>query len=215
MQPVSRTKEQIKKEFRDELIILKRKIKKKYPDIIYTHLTNRKINQLNDRSSKQFCNEEPKGLYFSNGYQYFKEVGDRFTFTYLYGLQIKDKNILLPIDKSPNKNKILYIQNKEDERVFIDKYHIPNSYELIGQSTKYYTVDINFTKVAQDYAGILFASYMNYKKTEPIKHKGFNVLLSYFASNNYGCIWRTSIIDNLILLAKYNTKLKKYITTFD
>ena len=132
---------------------------------------------------------------------------------HLYGLQIKDKHLLLTIDNPSNKNKILNIKNIEDEQIFVDKYIIPDSQVAIKNS-KYYEIGIDFTRLAQDYAGILFTYYKNKNKMHVLKYKGYDVLLSYFSSHNYGCIWRTSIIDNFILLAKYNVKSQKYITTF-
>ena len=211
-----RTFKQIQEDAKNNLKELKQKIKKKYPDIIYTHISKRLITNLKDKSNNQWRDFEPSGLYISKDYQYFSEMVVSSMDTYknhLYGLQIKDKHLLLTIDKPPNKNKILNIKNIEDEQTFVDKYIIPDSQVAI-KNRKYYEISIDFTRLAQDYAGILFTYDKNKKKMHVLKYEGYDIILYYFSSHNYGCIWRTAIIDNFILLAKYNIKSKKYITTF-
>ena len=142
-----------------------------------------------------------------------RDTSDGIFFKRLYGLQTKD-NILTSIDK-PNKNKILNIKNKKENQAFVDKYIVPNSEKLNFQNDKkYYKIDIDFKRVANDYAGILFTRENGDDGIHDLTYKGLLFTLSFFSMKNYGCIWRTSMIDNLILLAKYNIKSKKYIATF-
>ena len=216
MPRIRRSKEQIVKDLQQNFEELKQQIKKKYPDIIYTHISSELIKKLTDRSNIQSKGDQPYALYFSKDYQYFKDVTIDRKFAgyhkYLYGFRLKDTDILLTIDKPPNKNKILNIQNKKDKQTFIDKYLVPDSQQVIYKS-KYYQMDIDFNKVSQDYAGILFTGKRDYTKMHVLKYKGYDVLLSYFSASNYGCIWRTPIIDKLVLLAKYDIKSKKFIIT--
>lgn len=212
-----RSPEQIKKDLQENFKELKQQISKKYPDIIYTHVSSNIIKNLTDKSDRQFDKEEPKGLYFSNEYRYFKEIAinsARTIYKYLYGIKIKD-NILTSIYK-PNKNKILNIRNKKETQAFVDKYIIQNSekFDYIYNDKKYYKIDIDFKSVANNYAGILFTRENSDNGIHVLIYKGLLFTLSFFSIKNYGCIWRTSIINKFILLAKYNIKSKKYIATF-
>ena len=193
-----------------------KKIKSKYPSIRITHLSKRKIKieDLKPRTQTDI-NEggdtEPFGLYYSKNYNRLdltpnkkKEIKFTYQYKYLYGLKFKNRKIYTTIDKK-NPNLILVIRNKNDCDKFWELYGIykyekqSNRRKSRRRTRRISNQKLNNTKIIPRYS--FGNSYFDFKKASRdfagLEFK-YTCGYDYFAQEEYGVIWNTDIIKDLV-----------------
>jgi len=158
----------------------------------YIHLSKKKIIKLLDKEQNKTPSEQPKGLWFAKEKKWINFIDKNTSKEVTGNIYLVKLNFpVVKKMKEEDKNKILKIGTQKALDKFIEKYNVNHK--------------IDWMKVSENNAGVLFEPYFYNQQMHPHKYKWYSTL-----DIPSGCIWNKEAAS-IELIQEYKKPERKKV----